>query len=504
MKIGKTLLSAFLVLLLAVFIAYAQEDTVKSFKFKDADVRLVMEAIAQKAFREGKKINIIISPEVQGLVSLDLESVDWETALGVILKTSGYGQIRYRDVIIIAPYEKIQEMESKGQDRIETRVFHLKYLDSNDAKKAVTSLLSGSGRISVLEFTGQTGWKFTTSTTGVGGVERGVLSRSSVLVVSDNVKKLDEISSFLAQIDVMPKQVVIKARIMEVDRNLLRDIGVEFATGASGAESSTIVTTPTGKSNGVDLTQLGLHALSSTTPSSFTPLSEGLTADNAGLKLVFKKLTGNQFEVILHALEEDTRTNILSAPVILTLNNQEATILVGTKFPIIQSDVSTETNTIIGASLESYQDIGISLRVLPQIWGPNDEFINMVIHPSVSSSTQTVKVTTQSGATLVEYPIIESREAETQVALKDGETIVMGGLLKDTKTRQEIGIPFLKDIPWLGHLFKRYTYNTAKIDLLIFITAKVVKPGENVPVEVINTAKVEEIFQKNKLEKNVP
>ncbi|MBU1366707.1 MAG: type II and III secretion system protein, partial [Candidatus Omnitrophica bacterium] len=149
---------------------------------------------------------------------------------------------------------------------------------------------------------------------------------------------------------------------------------------------------------------------------------------------------------------------------------------------------STETSQVTGGSLDYYQDIGIQLNVVPQISGENSEFINMIIHPAVTSTSSSVEVTASNGNTaIVTYPIINSREAETQVMVKDNETIVIGGLLKDVKTKQEIGVPILKDLPVLGWFFRRNTYDTGKIDLLIFITAKIVKPGEAVTKEDLAT-----------------
>lgn len=491
MRIRKISLGIMLLPFLICCVVFAQGGQIQTIRFKDTDIRLVLQAIGQKASREDKKINIIMTPEVQGLVTLDLENVDWETALKVILKTSGFGYISYRDVVIVAPLDKIKEMELKEQERqaIESpqlRVFTLKYLDANDVKKTIEPLLSKAGKVSVLEVTGQAGWEFGADPTKRVRAKEGKLSRTKVLVVSDVTRKLDEISTVLDEIDVMPKQILIKARIMEVSRDLLRDIGFDWGTGSTGAESQIISTTPANKKSGLDVMQVGGHSVALQQPSAFVPSTTGLTADNSGLKLLFKKLSGAQFEVVLHALEEDARTNTLSAPVILTLNNQEAAILVGTKFPIIQTEVSTQNAQIIGGSLQEYKDIGIQLSVVPQVWGEKDELINMIIHPAVTSSTQTSKVISQTGTTLVEYPIIISREAETQLVLNDGETVVMGGLFKDVKTKQVIGIPFLSKIPLLGSLFKRDTYDMGKIDLLIFITAKIVKPGEIAPQEIID------------------
>ncbi|MFA5090842.1 MAG: secretin N-terminal domain-containing protein [Candidatus Omnitrophota bacterium] len=494
MRVKVISITALLILCLSSAGIFAEEGMIETLKFQDADIRLVLQAIAQKATRSGKKINIIMTPEVQGLVTVDLEDIDWETALKVVLKTYGYGYSVFGDVITIAPLDKIKEGEAKEKERQSTeapqlRVFKLKYIDANDAKKAIEPLLSAVGKASVLELSGQTGWEFGTDLSKRAKAQ-GKISRTKVLFVSDLTRKMDEVANLIRDIDVMPKQVLIRAKIMEVDRNLLRDIGFEWGTGSSGAESSTMYPTPTSKSSkGVDITEVAGHVLSPQ-PSIFSPQTTGLTTDNAGLKVLFKKLTGAQFEMIAHALEEDTRTNTLSSPVILTLSNQEASILVGLKFPIIKTDVSTENSNVIGGSLQEYKDIGIQLNVVPQVWGPKDEYINMIVHPSVTSYTQTVKVKSQSGDTLVEYPIITSREAETQLVLKDGETIVMGGLLKDVKSHQDIGIPFLSKIPILGFLFKRDASDIEKMDLLIFITAKIVKPGEIVSKELIDTTVV--------------
>jgi general secretion pathway protein D len=204
------------------------------------------------------------------------------------------------------------------------------------------------------------------------------------------------------------------------------------------------------------------------TPAVFGPRSTGLSPTNAGLRVLFEKLSGTEFEVLLHALEEDIDTNTLSAPNILTLSNQEATILVGTKYPILKSEVSTESSQVVSVDLDYYQDIGIQLNVVPQV-GANDS-INMVVHPAVSTIT-----TTDASINSARYPVIEIREAETRVLMQDGETVVIGGLIRDVVNKGTVGIPFLRHLPLIGGIFRRDTYDTAKVELLIFITAKIVR-----------------------------
>lgn len=463
-------------------IAQANSAANVTMDFKEAEISNVLKIISYKS-----GVNIVTTPEVIGSVTIRLIDVPWEKALDVILKTYGFGYERQGNIIIVAPIDKLtaqrkQEVELAEVQPTITEVFGLKYIDAQDAKKALEPQLSSRGKITVLEMTGQAGWEFSGSELGKrkreGEEKKG---RSKTLIVSDIPPVIEKIREVIAKLDVMPQQVIIEARIMEVSRDKLVDIGFDYGTGSGGAESATVTMTPVAKRAGADTAELGGHNLSNlVTPSAFGPAegSAALTTANTGLKVIFKKLSGNQFEVMLHALEEDMNTNTLSAPRIMTLNNQEATILVGTKYPILKTDTTGAGSTAISnVTLDYYQDIGIQLNVVPQV-GAND-YINMVIHPAVS--TYTASATSVTTAT---YPIIDIREAETRILMKDNETVVIGGLLKDVKSKEIIGIPFLSKIPFLGVFFRRETTDNTKIDLLIFITARIVKEGEFTPEEI--------------------
>ncbi|MFQ5680766.1 MAG: type II secretion system protein GspD, partial [Candidatus Omnitrophota bacterium] len=143
---------------------------------------------------------------------------------------------------------------------------------------------------------------------------------------------------------------------------------------------------------------------------------------------------------------------------------------------------TTSGGVVYNYYLDEYRDIGIQLNVVPQVSG--EDHINLIVHPAVTSFTQTVKAQDSQGVTLAEYPIIITREADTQILMKDGETVVIGGLLKDVVSEGRQGIPILGKIPILGWLFQRKTHDIEKIDLLIFITAKIVAPGETSPQEI--------------------
>lgn len=463
--------------------------------FKEADIRNVLRIISLKS-----GVNIVPGPEVTGVVTIKLDDVPWQEALDAIVKTYGFGYVKKGSIIIVAPLAKLAEQqkleaEFSQTQETETRVFHLSYLDATDVANTLSSLKSERGKITVLKSTGQAGWQFGTvdDQSKRERIKEGQVSRSKLLLVSDIRPVLDKMEEIIHQIDIMPQQILLETRIMEVNLDKLRDVGFDWGTGTAGAESSTMSLVSASTTPGADGTrtadaQFASHLLGSEmAPSVFGPKSStisGAEPYNLGLELLYKKLTGTQFEAILHALEEDVHTNTLSAPRILTLNNQEAAILVGTKYPFLKADQSTTTSggVVYNYSLDTYRDIGIQLNVVPQISG--EEYINLIVHPAVTSFTETVKAKDSNGVTLAEYPIIITREADTQVLMRNGETVVIGGLLKDIQREGRQGVPILGNIPLLGWLFQRKTTDTEKVDLIISITAKIVKAGE-IPQEDI-------------------
>ncbi len=459
---------------------------------KDTDISRVLDAFSQQT-----GLSVVIGKEVNGVVSVRLFDVPWDQALIAILKPYGFGYERTGNVLIILPLAKLQELTEASQ--LSSRVFKLRYIDAGDAKPMVEAQLSARGKVQVLEETGQKGWDFgafgaagsgaqasRSSTGGTASPQRTYRgsterrSRAKTLVVTDSPAIIDRIAGVLAEIDVLPQQVLIESRFMEVNRDFLRDLGVDYGTGATGASSSTLQFTPLDKSRGNERVGLASNLLGSlAAPAAFGARSSGITKVepfNTGLNLAFRKLTGTQFEVLLHALDEDVHTNTLSAPSIMTLDNQEANILVGTQFPILTSSVAGTTSTTTVSSLDYYQDIGIQLRVVPQISG--DDHINMIVHPAVSSIADTLTTQGTGGTTAAQYPILTTREAETQVLMRNGETIMIGGMLQDVKTRGLHKVPILGDIPLIGLAFQRRTDDTAKINLLIFITAQIANEAQ--------------------------
>ncbi|MBI3615490.1 MAG: secretin and TonB N-terminal domain-containing protein [Candidatus Omnitrophica bacterium] len=460
-----------------------------SLDFKEADIQTVLQALARKA-----KVNIVTGKEIAGVVTIHLEEVSWEQALDVIAKNYGYGYEKDGNVILVTTLEDLKARRDAMKQLVEiepvtTKVIRLKFLDAGDVKTFLEPQLTGQGKISVLEMTGQKGWAFGTTKAGGGGGEEQAnrkragreKARSKAIVITDTPTTIDRLEKILTMIDVLPKQILIEARVMEVSRDLLRDLGLEVGTGpgstttssSEGFVSSTS-SRPFGlqsldkRVGGTDTAKFGGSVLNQVlSPASFVPLTSGLTSANTGLSLVLRQLRGTQFELLLRALEEDVRTNTLSAPHVMTLSGQEARILIGEKYPILSTQVTGTSSTTTTTSLDYYQNIGIELYVVPQVSGEHN--IDMIVHPVISARGSVVGTN--------QYPILNVREAETQVVLEHGETVVIGGLLKDVKSKSRVGLPFLGKLPLVGPLFSRSTTDLAKIDLLIFLTAKIVDPG---------------------------
>ncbi|MFA6172531.1 MAG: hypothetical protein WC334_05930 [Kiritimatiellales bacterium] len=420
--------------------------------------------------------NVVVGPEVicEG-VNIHLNHVRWDEALEVILKPYGFGYRNVGDTIVISKLEKLAELATV--EPLETKVFELRFLDASDVQGMLTNQLSARGTISVMTVRGQKGWEFASRSenrSGRGGAygNLGKLERatgkanvndqgkSKTLIVTDVPSSLARIAAMLARLDTIPQQVLVEARFMEVNNNLLKDLGLDITF--SQAEYSIGQILSTVAPGNFDPANAGFW------PNTLTPLNQN----------AFFTRNGGALDVALRMIQEDKDTKVLSAPRVLTLNNQEATIIVGQKFPIIESNVSGGTgNNNTSTTLDYYENIGIQLNVVPQIC--DDGHINMIVHPSVSTivSFESGKVNTgasTNATALTEYPVIDTREAETQILLKNKETAIIGGLLQDRKGTTVSKVPFLGDIPLLGRLFRRDITDNRTINLLIFLSATIV------------------------------
>lgn len=465
-------------------------------------------------------MRFVLKPTVKDRrISAFLPGVPVEQALVAVLAANDLTYEKFGDKIMVISEATEVAPEAEGRDKpdqepekppLETKIIHLDFLDAEDIKQTLEPLLSEYGKLQVVKQSGFVGWGFAAGGSegmaggGGSGQDAGVSGfgyrgrgakgysrevRSQLLVVSDVAEKVELIQALVKELDVQPKQVLISANVVEVNRDKLKDLGVSWGTGAEGAETSDISSTdPWGSS----VEFRGNFLSGQVSPGNFNPssdLSGGFPFDG-GATFMFRKVGGSEFQVILHALEEKADANVLSAPKLLTLDNREATILVGNKFPILKTDITGTEVAQVTTSLDYYENIGIQLSVVPQIH--EQKYINMIVHPVVSDSNQTVTARGTGGEVLAEYPIIDTRETETEILIADGQTIAIGGLLKNLETKNVASVPVLGDIPLLGALFRRTTRDVQTVDLIIFLSAAIVPEPEESTAERIRRTELKD------------
>ena len=285
-----------------------------------------------------------------------------------------------------------------------------------------------------------------------------------IIVITDEDTSL-HISQVISNLDIPKPQVLIKVVFLEVTYNNGFDIGID-----AGFKNSTV---GNGKSQGVAsganmfgasglntiATNVQLNALG-------LPISAiGNTPPGAGLY----QILGNDYQATLRAIATAGKTEVLSRPSILARNNQPATITVGQSVPLISSTRFDAVNGQINSV--TYQNVGIILRVTPFI--SNDGLVEMVVAPEISALADQSTWVPIGGNALA--PVINTRSADTVVVTPNGQPVIIGGLMQNSKTSGESKIPLLGDIPLIGNLFKRQNRNTTKTELMIFLTPHIVE-----------------------------
>jgi general secretion pathway protein D len=273
----------------------------------------------------------------------------------------------------------------------------------------------------------------------------------------------------LTNLDRPKPQVLIKVVFLEITRNNALDIGIEggWTKGIGGSKTA----------NASDV--FGLGGLASA-PSNLTFNAVGqpinsfqaagpIASQGAGLY----QILGANYQATLRAIAQAGNAKILSRPSILARNNQPAQIVVGEQVPLI---TSVSYNGLNGTPINAvnYENVGVILNVTPFI--TSDGLVEMIVAPQVSSIDPTLSVPISAG---VNAPVIDTRSANTVAVTPDGQTVILGGLMQDSKSVTDTKIPFLGDIPLLGNLFKRHQKTDTQTELLIFLTPYIVQqPSE--------------------------
>jgi general secretion pathway protein D len=278
---------------------------------------------------------------------------------------------------------------------------------------------------------------------------------TNALIISAGPEDYALLLSVVEKLDIRRRQVYVEAIILEVTLDRMRQLGIETQGGLRLAD-------------GTGFSRLSLGNLNNlfSNPAALSGLALGAVSDSTITLPDGKKVPAQV--ALLTALQNDNDVNILSAPNILTTDNEEAEIIVGQNVPFVASRATSETNlSNVFATIER-EDVGITLRLTPQI--SEGRIVRLALFEEVSAI-----VPSSVGDPNVVGPTTTVRSASTTIAVKDGQTIVIGGLISDSITASESKIPFISDIPVLGQLFKNTSSSKNKINLLIFLTPHVIK-----------------------------
>jgi type IV pilus assembly protein PilQ len=373
-------------------------------------------------------LNILASKSVSGTVTASLSNVDAETALRAILKNAGYVARREKGIIYVGTAADFASMD-QSQDTAAMRVYRPNYVKAADLEKLITPLITPTfGKVTV-SAAAQVDIPSDQVKTGANDFAGG-----DVVVVKDYENVLRQIDELYDEVDVKPAQVAIEAMIINVKLNDSNQFGVNFQALRDHANARVV----TGNS----------------------PLASLATLDvgNGGLKFGFLDSSLSTFIV---ALEQVGDTNVVASPRVLCMNKQRAEIQIGEQLGYVNTTV---TQTFSTQSV-SFLDVGTLLRIRPFIG--NDGFIRMEVHPELSTGS----VTISDGLTL---PNKSVTQVTSNVGCYDGNTIVIGGLLRDDKQTTTNQVPFLGNLPWVGPAFRTKTEKIIKDEIIVVITPRIV------------------------------
>jgi type IV pilus assembly protein PilQ len=421
-----------------------------SMDFQDAEVANILRIIA-----EVSNLNIITSDEVKGKVTLRLVNVPWDQALDIILRSKSLGAAQEGNVLRIAPIASLQKEEQErfnAQKQIEMSKVEAisREEESRTLREAVfdTIPVSYSKASELLA-------KIKPQASKYGKLDSD--DRTNVLIIRDLPENISMIKGLVARLDTATPQVLIEARIVEVDTTFARELGVQWGgTLRRGTNTQFGVSGAQGTGGAINATNAVPFTDTAPAPNYAVNLPAAIGA-GAGGGISFGILRDNlRLDLALSALESSGKAKVVSSPKVVTVDNKEATIEQGTQIPY--STVSASgTNT-------QFVDATLSLKVTPHI--TPDGRVSMKLEAKNDSQGET---------SATGQPAINKKKATTEVLIGDGETTVIGGILQISRTENQAGLPWLSKIPVLGYLFRKDANIARNRELLIFVTPKILK-----------------------------
>ena len=431
-----------------------------NFNFQDVPVRTVLQLLA-----EDSGLNIVASDTVAGNITLRLVNVPWDQALDIILQSKGLDKRRSGSVIWVAPQAEISKYEQDKEDsrialenrqEMITEYFRINYHSASAIFKALTEAKGIGGA-------GNGGQGSGNNQQGAG--ENGFLSprgrivadeRTNTLMISDIPKKVEAMRQLINEIDRPVDQVVIESRIVIATESYARDLGARFGVGGRS-----------NRSNGTHMISGDLNDnTGATTPRNLVfnlPASPASGISAAGLAYT---LLGSNFnlDVELSAMQEQQRGEVISNPRILTTNQRESVIQQGREIGYVT--VQAAAGGVLTPTV-AFKDVLLELRVTPTITNDDRVFLNM----KVSKNELDSWLNTSIG----QVPIIAKRQIDTAALIENGQTVVIGGVYEFMDRESIRKVPFLADLPIIGNLFKNKSRNSDKVELLIFMTPKILR-----------------------------
>lgn len=406
--------------------------------------------------------NIISSDDVQATVTADLYGVTFYEALDSILHVNGFGYIEKGNFIYVYTAEELAEFEALSRKAI-TRIIDLDYLNSTDAAEFAKMLLSDSGTI--------TANAATEAYSITDGVPAGAdnYANSATIVVRDFEENVAEIQSLIDELDTKPAQVLVEATILQTTLNEANAFGVDFALIQNldftdfvgiGGPLNAVDGLISGAGETIDGTAVDLPGGRDSTALQSTP---GNTSGPATLKAGF---VNGDVGVFMRVLDEITDVTVVSNPKLLTLNRQPARVLVGTRVGYLNS---TTTDTSTTQSVE-FLDVGTQLAVRPFV--SKNGLIRLELRPQVSNFT--LREVADGAGNNVTIPDEDTTEMNTNVMVRDGQTVVLGGLFTESTSSSRSQVPVLGDIPVVGSAFKGYDDLTRRSEIIFLITPSIV------------------------------
>jgi type II secretory pathway component GspD/PulD (secretin) len=468
--------------------AVSEDSSRITLDIKGMDVVDVLQLLAKRA-----NLNIIVGKNVTGRVTLFLKDVSVEEAFEIILLSNNLASERTGEIINVMTQADYEQMYGQRyQDKSQVKIIQLKHVSAADIAVSLKEIKSKNGRIVVdtasntvalidlpeklvelTDFIEKTDQSLESRvfelnyasveklkakvepvlTKGLGTIN--IDERTNKMVVTDLPEKLDMISRVIAAFDEKSLQVVIDAQIVEISPE--KD---QFAMGVDWDY----------------WLKKNMRFVGNLPAPSLTNVAAIPNALSMGVAAAGDSVTEEgQYKAVLDLLRVIGKTKILSSPRIMALNNQEARILVGTKEAYITSSTAQSASSAVTSQTVNFVDVGIKLYVTPTV--NRDGFVTMKIRPEISSSKTTDLIFEDK---VTQIPIVTTSESETTIMVKDGTTIIIAGLKKDSQDKEVKKVPVIGDVPLVGFFFRSTKSEVIKTELVIFITPHIVTGEEPV------------------------